>query len=186
MRLFVCIWLFFGVLLVSCREYTPKPSGYFRIEPDTPRYASLALRNRPYTFHVSQLVQADTLSGSGWLILSYPSLNVKIYCSYFPITALLLPEMERESRSFVLRHAGSREKIVEQVYANPVAQVYGSLFLLDEASASPIQFMLTDSSSRFFRGTLLYEGRMNADSLAPVIDYLRRDVITLMETFTWR
>ncbi len=180
------ICLIVGLLFVSCREYTPKPLGYFRIEPDTPRYAPLVL-DRPYTFHISQLVEADTLlAEKGWLTLSYPSLNVKVYCSYFPITASLLPEMEKEARDFVVRHAKSVDQIQEQVYANPEAHVFGSLFLLDEAAASPIQFMLTDSSSRFFRGAVFYGGATNADSLAPVYTYLQRDVIALIETFTWR
>jgi hypothetical protein len=53
-------------------------------------------------------------------------------------------------------------------------------------SASPLQFMLTDSASRFFRGALFYDTRPNADSLAPVTAYLQEDVTELIQSFRWR
>ena len=65
-------------------------------------------------------------------------------------------------------------------------KVFGSLFLLEGNSASPVQFLLTDSASHFLRGALYFDCRPNADSLAPAIDYLRQDVIELMQTFRWR
>ena len=34
-------------LCVSCTEYTPKPRGYFRIEPPAPSYQALAVKDIP-------------------------------------------------------------------------------------------------------------------------------------------
>ena len=67
-----------------------------------------------------------------------------------------------------------------------VASVYGSLFMLDGESASPLQFMLTDSVSRFFRGALYYDCIPNADSLAPVTRYLKQDIVELIQSFKWK
>ena len=58
--------------------------------------------------------------------------------------------------------------------------------LLDGESASPLQFMLTDSVSRFFRGALYYDCVPNADSLAPVTRYLKQDVVELIQSFNWK
>lgn len=74
----------------------------------------------------------------------------------------------------------------EQGYSNPGERVYGSLFLLDGELASPVQFMLTDSVSNFFRGALYYDCVPNADSLAPLTDYLRQDIIELIQSFSWK
>lgn len=41
-------------LCVSCTEYTPKPRGYFRIEPPVPSYQTLPVEDLPYTFRLSR------------------------------------------------------------------------------------------------------------------------------------
>ena len=182
---FLCILL----CCVSCTEYTPKPRGYFRIEPPQARYQVLPLDSLPYSFNVSQLAIVELPeigSPEGWINLSYPSLGVKIYCSYLPVTRSTLQIAENESRSLVSRQATSRHTAPLQAYSNPDERVYGSLFLLDGESASPVQFMLTDSTSNFFRGALYYDCVPNADSLAPVTDYLRKDIIELIQSFSWK
>lgn len=191
MRRFLSAVFSLAILLLcgSCTEYTPKPRGYFRIEPPQARYQLLPLDSLPYSFNVSQLVTVELPevgSPEGWINLSYPSLGVKIYCSYLPVTRTTLPAVENESRSLVSRQAKQAREVKEQVYSNPEEQVYGSLFLLDGESASPVQFMLTDSVSNFFRGALYYDCVPNSDSLAPVTDYLRKDIIELIQSFTWK
>ena len=183
--------VFFLYLLIgsSCADYTPKPRGYFRIEPPAARYQVLSLDSLPYSFNVSQLATVELPeagSPEGWINLSYPSLGVKIYCSYLPVTRATLPVAENESRSLVARQIKQAEAVKEQAYSNPEERVYGSLFLLDGEAASPVQFMLTDSVSNFFRGALYYDCVPNADSLAPVTDYLRKDIIELIQSFTWK
>ena len=174
--------VFLSILLcsVSCTEYTPKPRGYFRIEPPQARYQVLPLDSLPYSFNVSQLAIVELPeigSPDGWINLSYPSLGVKIYCSYLPVTRSTLQ---------IAENAKQAKAVKEQAYSNPDERVYGSLFLLDGESASPVQFMLTDSASNFFRGALYYDCVPNADSLAPVTDYLRKDIIELIQSFSWK
>ena len=157
--------LFLGICCISCVEYTPKPRGYVRIEPSK---------------------VPDQKKGVTGLNISYPELEAKLYCSYLPITPASLVTVETESRSFVARQIKSENRISEKAYSNPAANVYGSLFLLDGESASPIQFLLTDSVSNFFRGALYFDCKPNADSLAPAIQYIREDIIELIQTFSWK
>lgn len=189
MRISVGIVIVWGGMLFSCTEYTPKPRGYFRIDPPAAVYRELATGHLPYTFRVSDQVVVELPSGKTSdtaLNLSYPFLRVKLYCSYLPVTPQTLPQTEKECRALVVRQAKYPEQIQEQVYCNPEAQVYGSLFLLDGESASPVQFLLTDSISRFFRGALYYDCIPNADSLAPVTNYLKRDIVELIQSFHWK
>lgn len=182
--LFLCL-----LFCASCTEYTPKPRGYFRIELPRADYQVLSLDSLPYSFRVSRLVTVELPevgSPEGWINLSYPSLGGKIYCSYLPVTRATLPVAENESRSLVARQIKQAEAVKVQAYSNPEERVYGSLFLLDGEAASPVQFMLTDSVSNFFRGALYYDCVPNADSLAPVTDYLRKDIIELIQSFTWK
>ena len=161
--------LFLGICCISCVEYTPKPRGYVRIEPSKAQYKPLDLSYLPFNFDIS-----------------YPELEAKLYCSYLPITPASLVTVEMESRSFVARQIKSENRISEKAYSNPAANVYGSLFLLDGESASPIQFLLTVSVSNFFRGALYFDCKPNADSLAPAIQYIREDIIELIQTFSWK
>lgn len=182
----ICVVLLLGI---SCTEYTPKPRGYFRIEPAVPRYSLWAEDTVPCTFQVSQLATVERSYAEGrvrGINLFYSSLGATLYCSYIPITPALLETTESECRSLVIRLSKNIQAVQEKRYSNPEKQVYGSLFLLDGTSASPIQFMLTDSISHFFRGALYYDCQPNADSLAPVTRYLRDDVLELIQSFSWK
>ncbi|MCC8172861.1 MAG: hypothetical protein LIO65_00175 [Odoribacter sp.] len=52
-------------------------------------------------------------------------------------------------------------------------------------TASPAQFFVTDSVKHFLRGALYFNERPHNDSLAPVIDYLRKDIEVLMESISF-
>jgi gliding motility-associated lipoprotein GldD len=60
------------------------------------------------------------------------------------------------------------------------------LFDIKGDAASPLQFLATDSARHFLRGSLYFYARPNRDSLAPVIDYIKTDVVHLIETLEWR
>ncbi|MDR2968985.1 MAG: gliding motility protein GldD [Tannerellaceae bacterium] len=175
-------------LCAACTDYTPKPRGYMRIEPGRPRYSPLLSDNLPYRFSISQLTLVELPpegSPDGWINIAYPSLNARIYCSYLSVTGDKLSEVERETLALLSRQAKA-DGITEKEYTNPDEKVYGSLFVLEGEAVSPVQFMLTDSVSHFFRGALYYEMRVNADSLAPVTRYLQEDIVELIQTFRWK
>ena len=177
-------------LCMGCVDYTPKPRGYVRIEPEASSYQLLDLPKWPFLFAVSQSAKVELTTEQDSLPmfnLFYPTLHAKIYCSYLPVTPSSYPEAEAESRRLAVRLCASpSDRIQEKAYTHPEVSVYGSLFLLEGNTASPIQFLLTDSVSHCLRGALYFDCHPNADSLAPAIDYLRQDVIELMQTFRWR
>ncbi|MDR1603048.1 MAG: hemolysin family protein [Tannerella sp.] len=177
------------ISLISCREYTPRPRGFFRIDLPVASYTSMDLKELPYSFHVSQLATVELPTAgepAEWLNLSYETLQAKIYCSYHSITPHTLPVVEKECRELVKRAIKNATSIVEQSYENPEIHIYGTLFRIEGETASPVQFMLTDSMHHFFRGALYYQCRMNVDSLAPVNAYLRNDIAELMQSFQWK
>jgi len=50
---------------------------------------------------------------------------------------------------------------------------------------SQFQFHVSDSTQHFMRGALYFKTATQNDSLAPVIDYLKRDIIHLLSTLRW-
>ena len=179
-----------SVLLVACGQVsTPKPYGYYRITTPDTSYVDFASQypHFPYDFALSRNAQVQRRNEPGeqyWINLYYPALRATIHCSYKPVRNNLR-ELTEDALEFVYRNASHASAIPEREYAHPEADVYGVLFDLEGNTASSCQFFLTDSTRHFFRASVYCNCPPNADSLAPVYEYLHRDVIRLVETFRW-
>lgn len=174
----------------SCgKTNTPKPYGYYRITTPDTSYVDFASQypQFPYDFALSRNAQVQRRNEPGeqyWINLYYPALRATIHCSYKPVRNNLR-ELTEDALEFVYRNASHASAIPEREYAHPEADVYGVLFDLEGNTASSCQFFLTDSTRHFFRASVYCNCPPNADSLAPVYEYLRKDVIRLVETFRW-
>ena len=182
--------LILNLLLFACascsNNYTPRPYGYYRITTPDTAYVDFN-SSFPYTFALSRnaVVQPRTdVSEPYWINIYYPALDATIYCSYKPVQNNLR-ELTNDALEFVYRNASFATAIPEQEYAHPEASVYGVLFDLEGNTASSCQFFVTDSTRHFFRASVYCNCPRNADSLAPVYNYLRADIIKMVETFEW-
>jgi len=187
----IAVLLFFVLIVSSCgkKATTPKPRGLYRIDIPQAHYTDFTSEELPYAFEVSQLVTIELPSpdlSQNWINLVYESLNAKIYCTYQKIKKDELSLLDEECRELVLRSIKWADEINEQAYESPEMNVYATLFFIEGETSSPVQFMLTDSANHFFRGALYYQCPLNADSLNPVTDYLRNDVIRLIRSFYWK
>ena len=195
-------FLIFNLALLffaSCaKNNTPKPYGYYRITPPDTAYVPFAnyqlpitnhqspITNYPYSFALSTnaVVQPRT-DEPYWINLYYPALNATIHCSYKPVQNNLR-ELTNDALEFVYRNASFASAIPESEYSHPEAHVYGVLFDLEGNTASSCQFFVTDSTRHFFRASVYCNCPPNADSLAPVYNYLRTDIIRMVESFEWK
>ena len=176
------------LLLASCAKTgAPKPYGYYRITvPDT-SYVPFESQypSYPYSFALSRNAEVRPRADEPyWINLYYPALDATIHCSYKPVRNNLR-ELTYDALEFVYRNASFANAIPEREYAHPEAHVYGVLFDLEGNTASSCQFFITDSTKHFFRASVYCNCPPNADSLAPVYNYLRTDVIKMVETFKW-
>lgn len=190
MRKFVYISMFLLGLAACKNVSTPKPYGYYRITtPDTSyvNFSTLnAVKNYPYDFALSSNAEVQTRTDEPyWINIYYPCLDATIHCSYKPVRSNLR-ELTNDALEFVYRNASFASSIPEREYANPDAKVYGVLFDLEGNTASSCQFFITDSTHHFFRASVYSNCPPNADSLAPVYEYLRKDVVKMVETFEWK
>lgn len=180
-----------AALLVSCgKASAPKPYGYYRITvPDT-AYVDFdkSYPTYPYTFALSRnavVKPREDVSEPYWINLVYPALDATVHCSYKPVQNNLR-ELTDDALEFVYRNASFANAIPEQDYMHPEARVYGVLFDLEGNTASSCQFFVTDSTNHFFRASVYCNCPPNADSLAPVYEYLRKDVVKMVESFEWK
>ena len=184
------ILLFILVFLVGgChRRAVPKPMGYFRIAiPDT-AYGYTALADYPYALRLSKNAYIKDHPADGevyWIDIQYPTLNATIHCSYKSIKNNFR-ELSRDAQEFLYKHSTVASAIPIQEFANLENRVYGLFYELYGNTATPIQFVLTDSVKHFFRASVYCNNIPNQDSLAPVYDYLRKDVRVIMESMKWQ
>ena len=183
------IFVLMGIVvsLPACRHYTPKPTGYFRIEIPENEYVKFDSFPFPYGFEMSKyakiIPQKDELTGDEyWINIFYPQFDATIYCS-FKILQDNLQEMSEDARDFVYKHVIKADEISEQMFVNPDRNVYGKLYRIGGNTASAVQFELTDSLFYFFRGALYFNAVPNKDSIAPALDFISEDILVLMETF---
>ena len=179
-----------GIVLMACGKVSaPKPYGYYRITPPDTAYipfANAQISSYPYNFDLSVNAQVQPRTDEPyWINLYYPALDATIHCSYKPVRNNLR-ELTNDALDFVYRNASFANAIPEREYSHPEANVYGVLFDLEGNTASSCQFFVTDSVRHFFRASVYCNCPPNADSLAPVYNYLRTDVIRMVESFEWK
>jgi gliding motility-associated lipoprotein GldD len=179
----------------SCRENAvPRPKGYFRIDLPEKVYTifndqSSKISNMPLSFeypvygHLS--FQSEKRSESGWFNIEFPAYRAKIYLTYKDIKNDLDSLLEQTYKINVKYHITKADAIDEQVINNPKEKVYGILYDLKGNTASAVQFYVTDSVRHYLRGSLYFSAEPNPDSLAPVINFFREDMVHLIETLKW-
>ena len=65
-------------------------------------------------------------------------------------------------------------------------KVYGNVYELKGESASNIQIFITDSTRHFVTMNLYFNTRPKPDSLAPAVDYIKKDLLHMIDTFQWK
>jgi gliding motility-associated lipoprotein GldD len=90
-----------------------------------------------------------------------------------------------DSRSLVYKHTIKADAIDESPVIRPEENVYGIIYDLRGNTASSLQFFLTDSIQNFIRGSLYFNTTPNSDSLAPVVGFIRKDIMHMIESFEW-
>lgn len=84
------------------------------------------------------------------------------------------------------KHTVKASSIEEIALSRPDQRVFGFYFRVGGNAASSSQFYLTDSARHFLRGAVYFESEARADSLEPLINYMRADLEHLLETFRWQ
>ncbi len=183
------------VSLSGCREVpVPKPKGYFRIDLPQKEYVMFnetnQVNNLPLKFeypaygYISE--KGDEKSEPGWFNIEFPAFKARIYLTYKDVMGDLESLIEQTYTMNVKNHITKADAINEQLIYDNENRIFGILYDLKGNTASAVQFYVTDSLNHYLRGSLYFESEPNADSLAPVIDFFREDVIHLIETLKWK
>ena len=181
-----------AIILFSCvQNYVPKPHSYFRIDfPD--REYRLFDSNCPFTFEYPVYGNLEPYNRRAlepyfcWFDINFPKYKGTIHLTYKEIDKNFDGFIEDNWRIIYSRLAQRADAIDEIMYIDHGSKVYGTLYDIRGDAASAVQFWVTDSVKNFVRGSLYFTVRPNHDSLAPVVNFLREDIVHLMESIQWK
>lgn len=168
----------------------PKPATYLRT--DFPKHTYQKIDDATtYSFELSKVYIAKSLTYKGELTnhkeINLGPLNGVLYLNYYPIPNRdTLARYINLSNDKVDEHQIKATKIHDQNFIFPDRKVYGTFFEFEGDVATNFQFYLTDSVSHFLRGEVLMNCRPNYDSLRPSLNYLKVDLLHLIETVKWK
>jgi gliding motility-associated lipoprotein GldD len=195
---FLAIFLL-AILIASCEDpiLTPKPRAYPKVVYPEKAYQPFTEGYCGFTFEYPKyaVVQRDTTffdekpAHPCWFNIVVEDYACHLHCSYAPITkAKPADKLTTDAFKMTDWHNKKATYIQETPLLNKAHNVKGMLFSVEGPVASQLQFFLTDTAEQkhFFRGALYFYTEANTDSLAPVYDFMRKDVERMIETFEWR
>ncbi|HWD87032.1 MAG TPA: hypothetical protein VG367_02825 [Mucilaginibacter sp.] len=187
------------VFLAACHsnsDYSPKPRAYSRlyfpqrayrtfdtIYPFTfvyPKYAYIEKDLRPQP--------SDKLLNMKYLLnMQFPNFNGTLHLSYETVTSKkVFNELTEDARTFAFKHTVKATSIDQNLIRNPVHKIYGIYYTINGNAASSIQFFVTDSTKNYLRGALYFNTQPRLDSIQPVLNFVKKDVDTLIKTLRWK
>lgn len=176
----------------SCNNnenYLPKPRGYFRIDLPEKAYTKVDTIER-YSFECPDyaFVTPDPYSPNekNWVNIEMPTFKGSIHLTHKPVNGNLGEYLE-DVHTMVVKHLQKANGMRDSLIVNDEHKVYGMFIEMDgKGVATPMQFYLTDSTKNFVRGALYFNFKPENDSMQPVINFIRKDIDHLIETFEWK
>ncbi len=178
-------------LFVACtRDYQPKPKGYNRLELPKEEYR-LSPDSLPYQFEYSTqarlLRDSSWFSERHWVEIYYPDLKANIHITYKRLNNRdeFLKELLDDAYNLTSKQQIKASGIDELVEVTPSGKT-AVISVIEGEVPSQFQFTMTDSSRNFLRGALYFNTRVQNDSLAPAIDFMKKETLHFINTLQWK
>jgi gliding motility-associated lipoprotein GldD len=183
-----------GVTACNSEYSVGKKKGYFKIEFPEKKYQLFDKPGYPYSFEYPVYATVlkdstffDDKAGDWWVNIDFPDFDGRIYISYKQIgkdnqfDSLVSDGFKMAYKQHMEVSTGIDDSLMKT--PNGAEGIY---FSLGGNTATANQFFLTDSTSHFLRGALYFNASPNADSLGIVNEFLKRDVLHLINTLRWK
>jgi gliding motility-associated lipoprotein GldD len=110
-----------------------------------------------------------------------------VHITYKPLgkNQKLLKEYLDDAYKLTAKHQIKAYSIDEVITITPSGKI-AVIAELEGEVPSQFQFTMTDSSNNFLRGALYFNTQVQNDSLAPAIEYMKKDIMHLINTLEWK
>jgi gliding motility-associated lipoprotein GldD len=178
----------------SCSQetgYVPKKRGYHRIELPMHEYSLFDSAQFPYRLNYSKhaLIYPDKsfMSEPYWLEIFYPQFSAQINISYKRVKNNLDSLSRYFDTSSRLTHKHHIKATAIDEYITTTDKGYTAvIFELEGDVPSHFHWFITDSTRHFVRAVLYFPSNTKNDSLAPIIAYMKEDMMQLMNSVEWK
>jgi gliding motility-associated lipoprotein GldD len=187
--LFIC-FVFGFFYACQSEQPVPKPPTYLRTE--LPDHAYRQVSNEcPYELKLAEIYNYKpcVFEKSNFCMqqIDLGPLNGSLFLYYINIASKdSLPSIINYANDKVDEHKIKADKIDFKQLIDKKNRVFGTFFELKGNVATNFQFYLTDSTHHFVRGEVLLNCRPNYDSLRPSLEYLKLDLLELVNNFKWK
>ena len=185
MRINVYCYLLICLSLLACnKNHKPKPKGYNHINFPEQSYVPITIKNK-YSFEKNIQTSIEQNDSYGWLNLLYTNYDAKILITHKSI------EKENDLTSFVNESYKLTEKhnkkasSIKETHIKTKNDLNAVIIDLKGEVPTQFQFITTDSVNHFLRGALYFQIATKNDSLAPIIEYIKKDMIHILNTLEW-
>lgn len=182
---------------MTCEKtFVPKPRGYHRIDLKPHEYQPL-MEIHPYIFNYSKHAEikkhVSSISEEHWIDIVYPEHRAVIQLTYKALKGKkidlknkdFLTELIDDSYKLTSKHQIKAYAIDENIIKTPSGKT-ATIFELEGDVPSQFQFYITDTTNHFLRGALYFRTSTKNDSLAPVIEYIKTDIVQMLNSLEWR
>jgi len=178
------------LLLVACvseeRVPIPKPKGWPRMELPAHSYQSFENETCPFTFEFPKMAEIEkSKDDSCWVDIYFPHYECRWHLTYrhIPSSGKTFADHYEEYRTLVYKHIQK----VTQIKERPVEAKSGNgvMYELFGTVGVPAQMLFADSVNMVMT-SFYFDAPVANDSLAPLIDYMKEDLMHLAQTLEWK
>jgi gliding motility-associated lipoprotein GldD len=195
-KIFFLLLVSSSLFLVSCNtNYTvDKKRGYFKIDFPKKEYRVFDTLDYPYSFEYpvyATIAKDSTFFDSKpenpwWINIDFPQFNGKVFVSYKEIGKNRFDSLVDDAFKLSYKQHSQKASSIEPEPIHTKNNIEGFYLTLEGNTATANQFFLTDSTKHFLRGALYFEAVPNEDSISIVNNFVKEDLLHLINTFKWR
>lgn len=178
--------LFLIILFSSCNdnEVLPKPNGQLALDFSKGNYVFTENQNCPFSFELNEYARVLAKRDCSMKI-EYPGMDATIYLNYRPVKNNLR-QLLIDGQKLSYEHNQKADVIADYPFVNKLKNSFGMMYEIEGDAASNAQFYVTDSTKHFLTAALYFNAQPNYDSILPAVDYIKGDMVKMMETLSWK
>jgi gliding motility-associated lipoprotein GldD len=175
------------IIITSCKsglKSNPLPKAFSKMDVTNYSFINFKDSCKNFSFRIPKdlEIKPNEIGTACDINLYYPKHNATIYLTYVETNPEEMLKWKELVRSEVFKHKDRATNIDESSSTNPNGLNYIT-YNIEGDAASNFSFAITNDSTKLLRGGLLFWVKPNYDSIQPVINKIKIDTDTLLNSF---
>lgn len=171
---------------MACSDYSPKPKAFPRVYYPERSYQRAEL-NCAFDMEIPSYSSMSIANPNEdcWYNINYGPFDATLHLSYKTLHGIgSLDSLMDDAYNLAFKHISKAEDIVPREFSDSSGN-YGMIYDLYGKTATPFNFFITDEKKHFLRGSFYFNQRTDRDSVAPIYEFIKRDILHSINTLEW-